>query len=79
LPPLPAKLGPGILKGSPQKPTTERRERREMEELERMIRLVDALENIAVEMERLRLLKEYELGARIEHGAGGSYVKANEE
>ena len=31
-------------------------------------RTVDALENIAAELERLRLLREYELGAHIEHG-----------
>ena len=30
-------------------------------------RTIDALENIAAELERLRLLKEHELGVRIEH------------
>jgi hypothetical protein len=38
-------------------------------------RLLDALENIAAELERLRLLREYELGAYIEHAPGGPYVK----
>ena len=43
-----------------------------MDEIERAGRLVDALENIASELEQLRVLKEYELGVRIEYGEGGS-------
>jgi hypothetical protein len=52
-----------------------------MDELERMMRLVDALENIASEMERLRVLKEHELGVRVEDaGEGhGPYVPRREE
>jgi hypothetical protein len=51
-----------------------------VDELERMMRLVDALENIAAEMERLRVLKEYELNVRLEYEAGiGPYVPRSEE
>jgi hypothetical protein len=35
-------------------------------------RLVDAMENIAIELERLRVLKEHELGVRIEYAPEGS-------
>ena len=43
-------------------------------------RQVDALENIAAELERLRLLFEYAYGARIEQEAGGDpYVVRREE
>ncbi len=43
-------------------------------------RAVDALENIAAEMERLRVLREYELGVRLEHNADGEpYVPEGEE
>ena len=34
---------------------------------EQITRLLEACENIAAELERLRLLKEHELGAHIEH------------
>ncbi len=34
----------------------------------RFFLLVDACENIARELERLRVLKEHELGVRLEHG-----------
>ena len=59
-------------------------QRREMDQIERAGRLVDALENIAAELERLRVLKEHEPGVRLEDGAegGGPYVptgEANEE
>jgi hypothetical protein len=39
-------------------------------------RLVDALENIAAELEQLRVLKEHELGVRVEYASegGGPYV-----
>jgi hypothetical protein len=51
-----------------------------LDELERMLRLVDALENIAIEMERLRVLKEHELGVRLEYGEGGDpYVPVSED
>jgi hypothetical protein len=39
--------------------------------VQRFFRLVDALENIASEVERLRVLKEHELGVRVEEAAGG--------
>jgi hypothetical protein len=47
-------------------------------EAQRMLRLVDACENIAAELERLRLLKEHELGVRVEHADGDPYVKVIE-
>jgi hypothetical protein len=34
-------------------------------------RTIDALENIAAELERLRVLKEHELGVRVEEAPGG--------
>ena len=44
-------------------------------------RELDALENIAVELERLRVLKEHELGVSLEYDpdAGGPYVPNVEE
>lgn len=43
-------------------------------------RQVDALENIAAELERLRLLYEYAYGARVEHTPEGDpYVVRREE
>jgi len=40
---------------------------------ERLIeRLVEALENVAIALEELRVLKEYELGVRVKHSARGS-------
>ena len=52
-----------------------------MNEAEPMARLADALESVAAELERLRLLKEYELGVRVEHSGGAPYVEdvADEE
>jgi hypothetical protein len=50
-----------------------------MDELERILRLVDAAENIAAELERLRLLREFELGVRVEYSDGNPYVKVSEE
>jgi hypothetical protein len=46
----------------------------------RFFRLVDAAELIAAELERLRVLREHELGVRLEDGAegGGPYVPTNE-
>jgi hypothetical protein len=46
-----------------------------MDENTRRWRELDALENIAVELERLRVLKEHELGVRLEENADArSYV-----
>ncbi len=41
-----------------------------MDEQTRKARTLDALELIAAELERLRLLREYELGARVEEVEG---------
>jgi hypothetical protein len=39
------------------------------------MRTIDALENIALELERLRVLKEHELGVQLEYDGGhGPYV-----
>jgi len=45
-----------------------------MEQL--LMRLVEALEVVAAELEELRVLKEHELGVRVEHaeGGGGPYI-----
>ena len=40
---------------------------------------LDSLENIAAELERLRLLREYELGVRVEHSPDPNVVKAQRE
>ena len=42
--------------------------------------LVDALKNITAEMERFRMLKEHDLGLRLEEGkaGGGPYVPTSE-
>jgi hypothetical protein len=40
-----------------------------MDETTRRARELDALENIAVELARLRVLKEHELGVRLEEDA----------
>ncbi len=48
--------------------------------LNKFFRLVDAAENTAAELERLRVLKEHELGVVLEdsqHG-GGPYVPRRE-
>ncbi len=37
-----------------------------------LTRVVDALEVIAAELERLRVLKEHELGVQLEHAPEGS-------
>ena len=42
-----------------------------MDERTRRLRELDALEIIAAELERLRILKAYELGVRIEHPPEG--------
>ncbi len=47
-----------------------------MDEQTREYRVLDALENIAVELEMLRVLREYELAVTVEYegGGGGPYV-----
>jgi hypothetical protein len=50
-----------------------------MYEERRKGRMLDALENIARELERLRLLREYELGVRIEYEGGDLQVRSVEE
>jgi hypothetical protein len=43
-----------------------------MDELTRWLRrTLDALENINIELERLRVLKEYELGVQLKEAEGG--------
>jgi hypothetical protein len=49
-----------------------------MDEPRVLIRLLDALEVIAAGMEELVVLKEYELGVRVEYEEGDPYVQANE-
>ena len=53
----------------------------EMDEQTRRTRELDALELIAEELERLRVLKEHELGVRLEHPPEGEppYVVQVEE
>jgi hypothetical protein len=46
-----------------------------MYEETRKARELDALEIIAAELERLRMLKEYELGAWVKDGEGSLNVK----
>jgi exonuclease VII small subunit len=47
--------------------------------MDELRRVIDALDNIAAELERLRVLKEYELGVRLEHSADGApYVPVDE-
>ena len=43
-----------------------------MDEQQRKWRELDALENIVKELERLRVLKEHELGVRLEEAPEGS-------
>jgi division protein CdvB (Snf7/Vps24/ESCRT-III family) len=43
-----------------------------MDEQTRKARELDALENIVKELERLRILKEHELGVRLEEAPEGS-------
>ena len=49
-----------------------------MEEETRRARELDALEIIAAELERLRLLKEYEIGARVQEVEGDLWVEPAE-
>jgi hypothetical protein len=50
-----------------------------MDEQTRRARALDALENIAVELARLRALKEHELGVRLEENADTSPYVPNAE
>jgi hypothetical protein len=50
-----------------------------MDENIRKMRELDALEIIAAELEQLRLLKEYELGVRVENVDGDLNVKPLEK
>jgi hypothetical protein len=43
------------------------------------VRQVQALENIATYLERLELLREYELGVRVEYDHGDPYVSKGPE
>ena len=40
---------------------------------------IDALENIAAELEILRILREHELGVRVEHSPDPNVVKIERE
>ncbi len=44
--------------------------------MDQLARLIEAVEVIAAELERLRLLKEHELGVRVEEDEHGPYVLA---
>jgi hypothetical protein len=55
------------------------REERRMDEQKRRARELDALEVIAEQLERLRVLKEHELGVRVEEVEGDLYVKPIEK
>ena len=50
-----------------------------MDEETRKARQLDALENIAAELERLRLLMEHEIGVRVVEDEGNIYVRPAEE
>ena len=52
-----------------------------MEEKTRRARELDALELIAAELENLRVLKEHELGVKLQYDpdGGGPYVPEGEE
>ncbi len=45
---------------------------------QRQRRTLDALESIAAELERLRLLREYELSARVVNEEGSLFVRPDE-
>jgi hypothetical protein len=49
-----------------------------MEEKTRRARELDALESIAAELERLRMLKEYELRVRVQEVEGDLWVEPDE-
>jgi hypothetical protein len=60
--------------GGPRPPT----ERREMDKQKRRERELEALELIAAELERLRVLKEHELGVRLKETEGDLHVRSAE-
>jgi hypothetical protein len=39
-------------------------------------RIIEDLDNIVAELERLRILKEHELGVRVEYEEGDPYIPA---
>ena len=45
-----------------------------MDEQTRKARQLDALESIAAELERLRILREHEMGVRVEEDEGSIFV-----
>ena len=51
------------------------RRRRKMDEQMRQARTLDALESIAADLERLLLLREYELDVRVVNDGGNLSVK----
>ena len=50
-----------------------------MDEETRRVRTLDALESIAAELERLRILREHELGAHVVDEEGSLYVATVED
>ena len=50
-----------------------------MDEQTRRERQLEALEHIAAELERLRMLREYELGAKVEDEEGSVFVRPDAE
>lgn len=50
--------------------------RREVDERMRKARELETLERIAAELARLRILKEHELGVRVENDAGTLNIKS---
>ena len=55
------------------------RRRRKMDEQMRHARTLDALESIAADLERLLLLREYELGVHVVNDGGSLGVKPVEK
>jgi hypothetical protein len=50
-----------------------------MDEQTRRVRELDALEVIAAELEKLRMLREYEIGAEVREVEGNLYVQPIEK
>jgi hypothetical protein len=50
-----------------------------MDEQTRRVRELDALEIIAAELEKLRMLREYEIGAEVREVEGNLYVQPIEK
>ena len=55
------------------------REERRMDEQTRQRRTLDALEIIAAELEKLRMLREHEMGVRVMDDQGSLYVALVED